>query len=495
MLQETEHIIRTDFASFVRKAFSYNHDGKKLGKERYIDYLCHELELVAKGEAKRLVINLPPRHLKSFLAAIYLPAWILAHDPSARIMVVTYSDKLAEHITYHIREILQSPWFKQIFKTRIAENRSRVDDFSTTRGGEVYATSIGGALAGRGADFIIFDDPLDLKDAGNIKQIQLVNERFDSLLISRLNNPRAGRIVIIAHRLNDNDLSAHVRKQGGWRFLRLPLIAVRKKSYDIGYGKWVRKRGEQLRPGLYTARQVTHLRQTAINPDFELYYQQGHAAGPNMTLKAEHFAIGDPRAAKELPVILSVDPGQRSGPTNSFSVIQAWCPSEDGHYLLEQWREQCTYERLRERYRYFVRHFRPSVALIEATANGPALISEARRKQFVRIVDVTPDNRSKTARLVAHVPLIRRGRICLPETAIWRDDYVKEFVEFPSAQFDDQIDATTQYLDWITVNPIPDLPPKRAICAGVNSKGGPLQSSGNSSITSVRGMVIGRSRR
>ena len=231
MLPETENIIRTDFASFVRKAFSYDHDGQKLGKDRYIDYLCHELDHVAKGNTKRLVINLPPRHLKSFLAAICLPAWILAHKPSARIMVITYSDQLAQHTTYKIRQILQSSWFKQIFKTRIAEDRAKVDDFSTTQGGQVYATSVGGGLAGRGADFIIFDDPLDLKDAGNIKQIELVNERFDSLIMSRLNDPRTGRIVIIAHRLNDNDLSAHVRKQG--RLARCPDAADRGAQEDL----------------------------------------------------------------------------------------------------------------------------------------------------------------------------------------------------------------------------------------------------------------------
>jgi predicted phage terminase large subunit-like protein len=494
MLPETENIIRNDFASFVRKAFSYDHDGQKLGKERYIDYLCHELDLLAKGNTKRLVINLPPRHLKSFLAAICLPAWILAHKPSARIMVITYSDQLAQHTTYKIRHILQSSWFKQIFKTRIAEDRARVDDFSTTQGGQVYATSVGGGLAGRGADFIIFDDPLDLKEAGNIKQIELVNERFDSLIMSRLNDPRTGRIVIIAHRLNDNDLSAHVRKQGGWRVVLMPLIAVRKRTYDLGYEKWVRKRGEQLRPGLFTAKQLKHLRENTINPDFETYYQQGHAARANMTIKAKHFAIGNPPASQELPMILSVDPGQRGGVANSFSVIQAWCPTEDGHYLLDQWREQCTYERLRERYWYFVRNCRPSVALIEATANGPALISDARRRPIVRVIDIVPDNRSKAARLIAHAPLIRRGRLYLPEAAIWRADYIKEFVEFPAGQFDDQIDATTQYLDWIAVNPIPALPPKRAICAGVNSQGVPLSSSGNSIITSVHGMVVGRRR-
>jgi hypothetical protein len=139
-------------------------------------------------------------------------------------MVVTYSDQLAEHITYHIRRVLQAPWFTKLFTTRVAGDRSKVDDFATSHGGQVFATSIGGALAGRGADLIIFDDPLDLKDASNERQIAVVNQRFDSLVMSRLNDPRTGRVVIIAHRLNDNDLSAHVIKQGGWRHVALPLV-------------------------------------------------------------------------------------------------------------------------------------------------------------------------------------------------------------------------------------------------------------------------------
>lgn len=495
MAPTSDDLIRIDFASFVRKAFYDDHNGQKLGKEPYIDYLCHELELFAKGQTKQLVINLPPRHLKTFLAAICLTAWILAHDPGARIMVITFSDKLAEQITYRIRRILRTDWYKRVFKTRIAEDRSRVDDFATTKGGEVFATSIGGQLAGRGGDYIIVDDPLDLKDAGNSNHIALVNERFDNLISSRFNTPKTGQIVIIAHRLNENDLSAYVRKQGGWRHVVLPLVAERKRTYDLGYGKWTRKHGELLRPGSHSAKKLKHLQENAINPSFQLFYQQGGGGGAPMTIKAMHFAVFDPRPMPHLPIILSVDPGQRGGPTNSYSVIQAWRPFEGDHFLLEQWREQCGYERLLERFRFFVRHYRPSVALIEATANGPALISDARRKQIVHVEEINPENCSKAARLLVHVPLIHRHRIHLPDHALWRADYIKEFVEFPSGPFDDQIDATTQYLDWIAVNPIPDLPPKRAIIAGAGWNGLPLSASGNSDITSVRGMVWGKFRR
>jgi predicted phage terminase large subunit-like protein len=275
----------------------------------------------------------------------------------------------------------------------------------------------------------------------------------------------------------------------------LPLIAERKKTYDVGYGKWTRKHGELLRPGSHSAKQLKHLRENAINPGFQLFYQQGSGGGASITIKAQHFATHDSRPMPHLPILLSVDPGQRGGPTNSYSVIQAWRPVEGDHFLLDQWREQCGYEMLRERYWYFVRHFRPSVALIEATANGTALISNARRKRFVRVVEIEPDNRSKAARLLAHVPLIRQHHIHLPAYAPWRADYIKEFVEFPSGPFDDQIDATTQYLDWIAVNPLPDLPPKRAIIAGIRSDGLPLSASSNSDVTSVRGMVWGKFRR
>jgi predicted phage terminase large subunit-like protein len=481
-------LIRSDFASFVRKAYRHDHS-TKLGDEPYLAYLCHELEGVANGETRRLLINLPPRHLKTFLAAIYLPAWVLAHDPSARIMVITYSERLAELITYHIRKVLRASWFKALFTTRVAKDRSKAGDFATTAGGGVFATSVNGALAGRGADLIIFDDPLDLKDAGNAERIALVNQRFDSLIMSRLNNPKTGQVVIIAHRLNENDLSAHVGEQGDYCHVILSLIAKRKKSYDLGGHAWVRKRGELLRPGSFTPRELKRLEQNTLNPDFGLLYQQGTHAARRLTIKPRHFDSFDPNSIGGLPIILSIDPGHRGSVDGSYCVIQAWTPHEGNQLLVAQWREQCGYEQLRNAYWKFVRRFRPSVALIEATANGPALIADAKRRSTPRVVEIVPGGRSKAARLLTHVPLIRKSRVLLPATAPWRADYIKEMVEFPSAPFDDQVDATTQYLDWIAVNPVPALPPARAFMVGIRGDGLPL--TGNTPPAgSVPGIVI-----
>jgi hypothetical protein len=219
----------------------------------------------------------------------------------------------------------------------------------TTEGGRVFGTSVNGSLAGWGADLIIGDDLVDFKDAGDIDKIKLVNSRFDTAIMSRLNNPREGRVVVVAHRLNDEDLSAHLKKQGGWRRVVLPLVAVRKKTYNLGHGKWRRKPGDLLRPGFLSRKKIEHLRRTMINPDFELLYQQGRGKGEKMRIKPAHFKEFNP-ATVRLPVVLSIDPGQGGGERNSFSVIQAWSSNGCDHFLLDQWREQAGFQALRQAY-------------------------------------------------------------------------------------------------------------------------------------------------
>ena len=204
MLQ-ADILIRNDFVSFVRKAFQQTHEGKQLGDHTYIDLVGHKLEQLVEGQTQRLIINMPPRHLKTFLGAKCLAAWTLGREPSTHVLVVTYSEALAHDIAYGIRSIMQSAWYKRIFKTRLADDRTKVTDFATEQGGRVYAASIDGSITGHGADLLIFDDPLDIDDANNLEQIQEINARFDTKVMSRLNNANESRVVIIAHRLNEND--------------------------------------------------------------------------------------------------------------------------------------------------------------------------------------------------------------------------------------------------------------------------------------------------
>jgi phage terminase large subunit-like protein len=188
-------------------------------------------------------------------------------------------------------------------------------------------------------------------------------------------------------------------------------------------------------------------------------FQQGREGYRPLGIKRDYFRKFDYRLMPDLPIVLSIDPGRRSGQAKSFSVIQAWSPFGDDHLLFGQWREQATFKDLKKSYWDFVWQFRPSVALIRIAGNGPALISNAKRQQFFSVVGIVPDDRSMMERLVAHLPLIRNLGVHLLESASWKENYINEFLEFPEGKFDNQIHATTQYLDWVGTNPIPKLSP------------------------------------
>ena len=225
-----------------------------------------------------------------------------------------------------------------------------------------------------------------------------------------------------------------------------------------------------MRPGSHTAKQLLQLQATTINPDFETFYQQAVGSGAQIRIRREHFKLVSMRDYRTLPVVVSVEPGQSDRSTASYSVIEAWVQVEgNNHLLLNQWREQCGYKELQSAFWRFVRRYRPAACLIERTANGPALIDEASRKKWLKVIPITPDGRSKTARLVTHIDTIRKGRIQLPALATWLEAYITEFLEFPRGRDDDQVDATTQYLDYMNTKPNLALPPQRALVAfGIN---------------------------
>jgi hypothetical protein len=141
-----------------------------------------------------VIINLPPRHLKSHLASVAFPAWCLGHDPSAQILCVSYAQDLADKLSRDCRHILTSDWYRQLFATRLSAQRQAVSEFETTAQGCRLATSVGGVLTGRGADIIIIDDPLKPEEALSQSQRQAANERYDHTLYSRLNDTRTGSI-------------------------------------------------------------------------------------------------------------------------------------------------------------------------------------------------------------------------------------------------------------------------------------------------------------
>ena len=183
-------IIRSDFHMFVQQAF-YEMHGQKIDDQPYVQQLCFRISELIERKSNRLLINLPPQHLKSFIGSVCTSAYLLGIEPRLRILLVTYSSALAESLCEKIRGILQSDWYQRAFATRLKEGHSRKNDFATNKNGGVFATAATGNVTGRPADFLIADDPHDAYDWNNEEKLSRVRTHFSTLL-ARMNDPVNG---------------------------------------------------------------------------------------------------------------------------------------------------------------------------------------------------------------------------------------------------------------------------------------------------------------
>jgi hypothetical protein len=235
---EYEAVLRQDFTTFVARCFHELNPQAALAMSWHIEVIAAALTAVQQGKIRRLIINLPPRHLKSLIASVAFPAWCLGHDPSAQLLCVSYAQDLADKFARECRGIMMSPWYRRLFSTRLAAHRQAVQEFITTRQGYRLATSTGGVLTGRGADIITIDDPLKPEEALSKTLRQACNEWFVHTLYSRLNDKRTGAILLIMQRLHEDDLVGHVLGLEPWEVLSFPAIAEKDEEHrdrdDLG---------------------------------------------------------------------------------------------------------------------------------------------------------------------------------------------------------------------------------------------------------------------
>ena len=199
---EANLVYRHNFGAFVHAAFRAL-ARQPLESNWHIDHVCFEIEkIVTSAERGRLVINLPPRSLKSFIASVCLPAWLLGRDPAARILCASYSEDLAFKFSRDCRALLETRFYKDLFpQTRLSPRKATEGEFETTRRGYRLATSVGGTLTGRGGDLLIVDDPIKAKDAGSGIALAAANEWFANTALSRLDSPKRSKIFVTMQRL------------------------------------------------------------------------------------------------------------------------------------------------------------------------------------------------------------------------------------------------------------------------------------------------------
>ena len=240
-----------DFVTFVEKCFETLEPGATYEDNWHVHAIAHQLVRVWRGESTRLIINIPPRMMKSIMVTIAFSAWVMGHDPRKRIMAVSYAKALAGKHASDFRAIVESPWFRAAFPDFMIETNRGMEIATTARGYRV-AESIGGSLLGRGADLIIIDDPIKgLAAALSESERRRVAEFYDNTLYSRLNNKAEGAIVIVMQRLHQDDLVGHVLEKEDWEVLSIPAIATEDTTYRLGPAPsdiYERRAGDVLHP-------------------------------------------------------------------------------------------------------------------------------------------------------------------------------------------------------------------------------------------------------
>ncbi|MBO0733546.1 MAG: hypothetical protein J2P49_04360 [Methylocapsa sp.] len=267
-------LLRSDLRFFLWKSFQTILPGTPYLPNWHIDAIVHQLMRVHAWEISRLLINQPPRSLKSISVSVAYVAWILGHDPARRVMAVSYSSDFAAELHRQFRIVIDAPWYRALFPS-MRPVRDSGTELVTTLGGSRYATSVGGTLTGRGADLIIVDDPLKAEEALSEAARERVIEWYAGTLVSRLNDKEKGPVVVVMQRLHKNDLAGYLREHGGWHHLDLPAIAVEDSVIEIGHGKRItRHRGDILHPERESKAALDRIKAEIGSLMFSAQYQQ-----------------------------------------------------------------------------------------------------------------------------------------------------------------------------------------------------------------------------
>ncbi len=450
---DLEVALRYDLTSFIQRSFQTIVPAADYQHNWHIDAIAWHLQQCFDGQIKRLIITLPTRNLKSICASVAFPAWVLGRDPSRRIICASYANDLTAKHARDCRAVMECAWYRRLFpRTRLNPKKSAELEFETTHQGCRYGTSLGGALTGRGGNFVIVDDPIKPADAMSEVKRESVKQWFDGTLYSRLDSKKDDVIIIVMQRVHVDDLVGHLLgKNAGWIHLDLPAIADAVQAIPIGPDEiYHRQFGEILHPDREPLEILEQTKADMGTLAFSAQYQQRPVAveGNLVKWKWFRFYAYPPAHDDDGRVIQSWDTASKAGELNDYSVCTTWLMKSDDYYLLDVLRERLEYPGLKKRViEMALRHAAHSV-LIEDKGSGTQLIQDLRfEKTGVRPIAITPEA-DKVTRLSNQSAHIEAGQVFLPESAQWLDEFKLEIMAFPNGRFDDQVDSVSQFLGW-----------------------------------------------
>ena len=407
---------------------------------RHHKIYAEKLQAVADGKIKRLIVNMPPRHTKSEFASYLFPTWLMGRDPTKKIIQATHTAELAVGFGRKVKNLIDSEDFRDVFPdVSLASDAKASGRWSTNKKGEYYAVGVGGALAGRGADLAIIDDPVSEQDALSATALDHIYDWYTSGPRQRLQP--GGAIIIVMTRWSIRDLTAKVLA----------------KQSEKGADKWdivefpaIMPSGNPLWPEFWALEELESVKASIPVSKWNAQYMQNPTAEEGAIIKREWWKTWtkeDPPACSY--IIQSYDTAFSKGDRADYSAITTWGiftepeSNEDHIILLDAVKGRWEFPELKEQANDLYKLYDPDMVLIEQKGSGMPLTQELRR-MGIPVTPFTPSRGAdKFTRMHSCAPVFESGMVWAPESN-FADEVMEECASFPNGEHDDLADSMTQ---------------------------------------------------
>lgn len=406
--------------------------------------ISEKLEAVERGEIKRIMFFMPPRHGKSELCSIQFPAWYFGRNPNKEIITSSYSSDLAVDFGRKARNLVNSQEYENVFETKLADDSKSAGKWHTDQKGEYTATGVGGAITGRGADIFLIDDPIKNREEADS---EVVREKvwgwYRSTARTRL-NPNAS-IILIMTRWHDDDLAGRIlnndKDKGLWEVVEFPAIAEKDEKY--------RKKEEALWPKRYSLNALNEIKGDIGSYEWSALYQQNPIDEESQEFKKDWFKNRDENEVDKLNTrnFLTIDTAISQKASADFTGICDNSVDRENFWNLKAWRVKISPKELIDL--LFNLHAKRSYEKIGIekgiyfSAIKPFLDDEQRkRNKFLPIVELDHQERAKEVRIRGLIPRYESGSVFHIDCG----DLEEEALRFPKGVHDDVLDATAYQL-------------------------------------------------
>lgn len=448
---------------FVRQAWHVLEPATPFIDGWHIGAKCEYLEAITLGQITRLIINEPPRYMKSITVSVCWPVWEWGpkRRPHLRYLFSSYASELSVKHSVDRRTILRSGWYRQNWGSYFAltSDNARKTEFENDRRGVMSTTSTGGASTGKGGNRVIVDDPVNPKQALSDVERVNANTHFDQTLYTRLNDKQRDAIVLVMQRLHTSDLTGHLlerKRDEGWVHLNLQAQAEKRTviSLPITQKEIVREPGDVLWPAREDAPTLAKTKASLGSYAYGGQYQQTPAPSEGGIIKRAWFNRFDMRQRPPSfdQIVLSADPKFKDYETTSRVALQVWGRVGRKKYLLARDIDHygivetlAAIERLRNAWHKPHESLSIDAYLIEDKANGPAIV-QVMQKKVAGVVPYPPRG-SKEARVIAVSPQMEAGDVWIPLEP-WGDEVIDALCFVPNGDNWDDVDTCSQALDY-----------------------------------------------